>query len=251
MREIHSPAAISDHAKTLTSPDDIAHSIEMLRHVIDQVKEIHRGALPSGDEMRVGNDTSRVPSEVFHFHARREIVMTERHVRESIAEIFGKSSPEARKYQHFRLNTTTKSGIEDAVAALESLIFQLEEKRLLLVGARPPRSVQNSDIDSLTDLYARRLLDRYLVQELDRSQRYGYPCVLVFFSLRNWRAVHIRQGSSVANTILVKMACACKASLRAYDYAARVAEDEFAILLPQSDSQGACAVSRRIAEKFE
>jgi GGDEF domain-containing protein len=74
---------------------------------------------------------------------------------------------------------------------------------------------------------------------------------LIFFSLRNWRALHIAHGPTVSRAILVRMACACKASLRGYDFAAGMAEDEFAVLLPQSDSQGARSVARRIVGKFE
>ena len=253
MRQNDSTAALPIRHNAMMSPEELAYGIETLRHVIEQVRELAPGVARFGDAAKADDGACRVPDEVCQFHARREVVMTERHIRESIADIFGHSSPEARKHQNFRLNATTVAGIEEAVAALEHLIFQLEERRLRLVGARRQPAIQHAqhgDIHPLTDLYSRRLLDRYLAQEVERSRRYGHPCVLLFLSLRNWKAVHLAQGSSVGDSILVRMACACKAVLRGYDYAARIGEDEFAVVLPQSDSQGACVVSRRIAEQF-
>jgi diguanylate cyclase (GGDEF)-like protein len=250
MRDNNSAAQPLVPHKVFTSPEEIAHGIEGLRHLIEQVKDLQNA--PSFDNtVKRSDDGHPVPDEVFQFHARREIVMTERQVRESIGEIFGKSSPEARKSQHLRINGSTKAGINETVTALEGLIFRLEEKRLELVGSLRDHAAQNADIDPLTDLYSRRLFDRYLMHELARSERYGYSCALLFFSLRNWRAVHLAHGPSVSNAVLVRMACACKATLRGHDYACRIAEDEFAVLLPQSDSQGARSVSRRIAAKFE
>lgn len=251
MGENSSAAQPLAYHKVHASPEEIAHGIEGLRHLIEQVKDLQKDA-PSLDNIakKIG-DGHRVPDEVFQFHTRREIVMTERQVRESIGEIFGKSSPEARASQHLRINASSKASINETVTALEGFIFRLEEKRLELVGARHDYAAQNADIDALTDLYSRRLLDRYLMHEFDRSERYGYSCALLFFSLRNWRAVHLTHGPSVSNAVLVRMACACKATLRGHDYACRIAEDEFAVLLPQSDSQGARSVSRRIAARFE
>jgi diguanylate cyclase (GGDEF)-like protein len=251
MRKESSTASLHGHHKRLTSSEEIAHGIDTLRHLIDKVRNLTRDTLQAGDTPLSGSDACRVPEEVFQFHARRETVMTERYIRESVEEIFGHTSPEAGKYQHFRINAGTRMGVDETVTALEGLIFQLEEKRLALVGACRQPVDHTGDIDPLTDLYSRRLLDRYIMQEMDRSQRYGYPCALIFFSLRNWRALHIAHGPIVSRAILVRMACACKASLRGYDFAARMAEDEFAVLLPQSDSQGARSVARRIVEKFE
>ncbi|HJU06168.1 MAG TPA: GGDEF domain-containing protein [Nitrospiraceae bacterium] len=251
MRKDSPTVSLQSHQKGLTSPEEIAHGIDMLRRHIDRVKALNRVASQNGDTPPSAADTFRVPEEVFQFHARREIVMTERHIRESVEEIFGTASPEAARYRHFRINAGTRQGIDEAIAALECLIFQLEEKRLALVGACRPPSTHTGDIDPLTDLYSRTLLDRYIAQEVDRSQRYGYPCALIFFSLRNWRSLHIAHGAAISHAILVRMACACKASVRGYDFVARMAEDEFAVLLPQSDSNGARLVARRIVEKFE
>jgi diguanylate cyclase (GGDEF)-like protein len=133
---------------------------------------------------------------------------------------------------------------------LENFIFQLEAKRLEFLGRHLKHANHAADIDPLTDLYSQRLLERYVRHELDRSRRYGYAVALVIISLRNWKAVKADHGSTLANAILVNMACACRASLRGYDYLSRTDEDKFALLLPQADSPVAHAVLRRISEKF-
>jgi len=46
-------------------------------------------------------------------------------------------------------------------------------------------------------------------------------------------------GSIAWEEIIVSLACACRVALRGYDYASRVSEHEFALLLPQTETQGA------------
>jgi diguanylate cyclase (GGDEF)-like protein len=105
------------------------------------------------------------------------------------------------------------------------------------------------DIDPLTDFYGRRLFVRYVEQELERSRRHGHTCALVFFTLRDWKTIQTH-GSELTDAILANVAYACRASLRSYDCVGRTAENEFAVLLPQADSQVARTAAKRIAEHF-
>ncbi len=109
----------------------------------------------------------------------------------------------------------------------------------------------SADADPLTGLYNRRLLDIFLGKELGRALRHGYPLSLVLVNLENFKRAKDKHGATVGDALLVSLACACAESVRGYDYACRVSEDEFAVLLPQSDSQGAHTVAKRIVQKFE
>jgi diguanylate cyclase (GGDEF)-like protein len=109
----------------------------------------------------------------------------------------------------------------------------------------------SADADPLTGLYNRRLLDIFMGKELGRALRHGYPLSLVLVNLENFKHAKDKHGDAVGDALLVSLACACAESVRGYDYACRVSEDEFAVLLPQSDSQGAHIVGKRIVQKFE
>ena len=71
------------------------------------------------------------------------------------------------------------------------------------------------------------------------------------FTLPDWQEVAALYGSTVWEEVVVSIACACKAALRGYDYATRMSEQEFALLLPQTETQGCHVVIRRIAEQFD
>ena len=227
------------------SIEQIDHGIHTLKHLIDRLETIKESFTNSHAE------DVRLPQEVVRFHARKEMVQTERQIREAIGDVFGEQSPEFRKHQHLRIGLGSKTGIPDALRVLHDLTFRLEEKRLHLMGGRARRGGHAPDIDPLTDLYTSRLLNRYFAHELDRSKRHGHTLALAYFSLPDWHEVAALYGSTVWEELAISFACACKAALRGYDYATRMSEHEFALLLPQTETQGAHVVIRRIAEQFD
>ena len=112
-------------------------------------------------------------------------------------------------------------------------------------------SLNTADTDPLTGLYNRRVLDVFLSKELGRSLRHGYPLSLVLLNVTNFKQAREKHGDAAGDALLMSLACACAESVRGYDYACRISDSEFAVLLPQSDSQGAHIVAKRIGEKFE
>lgn len=118
------------------------------------------------------------------------------------------------------------------------------------MAGRPRQGDYTPDIDPLTDLYTRRLLNRYFAHELDRSKRHGYTVALVYLTLPAWQEFAAFYGSTVWEEVVVSLACAAQVALRGYDYASRISEHEFALLLPQTETRGAHVVIRRIAEQF-
>ncbi|MEP6887033.1 MAG: diguanylate cyclase [Nitrospirales bacterium] len=230
------------------SIEEIDHGIHTLKHLIDRLDTIKKET----ESFTTSHaDDVRLPQEVVRFHARKEMVETERQIREAIEDVFGEQSPEFRKHQHLRIGLGSKTGIPDALRVLHDLTFRLEEKRLHLLGGRARPGDHTPDIDPLTDLYTSRLLNLYFAQELDRSKRNGYTLALAYFSLPDWYEVAALYGSTVWEEVAIGFACASKAALRGYDYATRRSEHEFALLLPQTETQGAHVVIRRIAEQFD
>jgi diguanylate cyclase (GGDEF)-like protein len=243
-----STASVSRQGEASISVEAIGQDIHVLKHLIARLDAIKREA----ESFTTGNtDELRLPQEVVRFHARKETVQCERQIREAIGNIFGAHSPEFMKHQHLRISLGSKTGIPDAIRVLQDLAFRLEERRLHLMGRRARQDDYTPDIDPLTDLYTRRLLNRYFAHELDRSKRHGYTLALVYFTLPDWQEVATLYGSTVWEEAVISFACACKAALRGYDYATRMSEHEFALLLPQTETQGSHVVIRRIAAQFD
>lgn len=122
---------------------------------------------------------------------------------------------------------------------------------VLLEYSELKRLRHNATTDPLTGLYNRRLFNEYLAKELNRSTRHSFPLAMVLFDLRNFKQVNDTYGHAVGDSILQGLARVCVETIRGSDYPCRIGGDEFAVLLPQTESPSAHTLTRRIMEKFE
>lgn len=104
--------------------------------------------------------------------------------------------------------------------------------------------------DSLTGLYNRRLFTETIQKELNRARRYAHPLSLVILDLHSFKEVNDKHGHPRGDEVLRTAANTLKKTLRTSDSAFRIGGDEFALLLPQTDSAQASALSRRIGAAF-
>jgi diguanylate cyclase (GGDEF)-like protein len=109
----------------------------------------------------------------------------------------------------------------------------------------------DASTDSLTGLYNRRLFEEYLTRELNRARRYAAPLTLLLFDLRNFKKANDARGHPNGDEILRTVASAFSQSIRGADYGFRIGGDEFALLLPQSESENGHRLAQRITQKFE
>ena len=121
------------------------------------------------------------------------------------------------------------------------ILMEYEELRKLQI---------NAATDPLTGLYNRRFFDDYFEKELNRSIRYSHRLALVVFDLHRFKEVNDRYGHPQGDVLLQVVASTLRKSLRTSDYAFRIGGDEFAILLPQSDTEQAAALSRRLRAAY-
>ncbi len=108
----------------------------------------------------------------------------------------------------------------------------------------------NAVTDPLTGLYNRRLFGESFEKELNRARRYGQPLGLVILDLHRFKEVNDQHGHPRGDDVLRATAVTLKKALRTSDSAFRIGGDEFALLLPQTDSAQALALSRRVETVF-
>lgn len=101
--------------------------------------------------------------------------------------------------------------------------------------------------DDLTALTNRRHLRTRLEQEIARSRRYGAPLSALVLDLDRFKNVNDTYGHHVGDAVLVETAHRIRGVLRTVDVAGRLGGDEFCVVLPQTDSEGAMIVGRRLA----
>lgn len=121
------------------------------------------------------------------------------------------------------------------------ILMEYEELRKLQI---------NATTDPLTGLYNRRFFDDYFEKELNRSLRYTHKLALVIFDLHRFKDVNDRFGHPQGDALLQMAAATLRKSLRTSDYAFRIGGDEFALLLPQSDTEQAAILSRRLRTAY-
>lgn len=105
--------------------------------------------------------------------------------------------------------------------------------------------------DSLTGLLNFRAFNDAARKEIERSSRNGQMLSVAFIDVDNFKSINDRFGHAVGDEALKAGARVLKENLRDIDIIGRVGGDEFAVIFPGTDEQGASAVFSRIQQIFE
>jgi diguanylate cyclase (GGDEF)-like protein len=133
---------------------------------------------------------------------------------------------------------------EAVLAALEPGAYALEH------AVRIQRAEALSVTDDLTQLYNSRYLSQVLRRETKRASRSGRPLSLLFIDLDGFKSINDTHGHLFGSRALVEAASVIRASARETDMVSRFGGDEFALILPDTGSEGAVAVGERIRDRI-
>jgi diguanylate cyclase (GGDEF)-like protein len=140
---------------------------------------------------------------------------------------------------------TMQPALTDAISRL------IEPAGYALANAlRVARVEALSVTDDLTQLYNSRYLHEALRKEAKRATRAGWPLSLLFIDLDGFKAINDAHGHLLGSRALIEAADVIRGCARETDIVARFGGDEFAILLPETDSEGAMRVARRLLDRI-
>lgn len=105
--------------------------------------------------------------------------------------------------------------------------------------------------DGLTKLYNHGYIHERLAQEISRAKREKHPLSVIMFDLDHFKAVNDNYGHKTGDEILIIVASLMRGLIRKQDVAGRYGGEEFFIILPNTDSQGAFTVANKIKTKIE
>jgi len=108
-----------------------------------------------------------------------------------------------------------------------------------------------AETDPLTWLFNRRHFDKRLEAETNRALRAEHLLALLMIDVDKFKTINDRFGHRVGDQVLKAVASSIKQAVRLYDIPTRYGGDEFAIILPEADTDVASRVARRILEKAE
>jgi diguanylate cyclase (GGDEF)-like protein len=109
---------------------------------------------------------------------------------------------------------------------------------------------QQALTDGLTGCYNRRSFELQLERDLHLATRMRQPLSLIMLDLDNFKHINDQAGHDAGDTALRLLADALRSELRAVDTAARFGGDEFVIILPQANSEGALLVAERLRQRM-
>jgi diguanylate cyclase (GGDEF)-like protein len=108
-----------------------------------------------------------------------------------------------------------------------------------------------AETDPVTWLFNRRHFEKRLEGETNRALRTEHLMALLMIDVDKFKTINDRFGHAVGDQVLKSVASAIRQAVRLYDVPTRYGGDEFAIILPEADTDVASHVARRIFEKLE
>lgn len=105
--------------------------------------------------------------------------------------------------------------------------------------------------DRLTGLLNRATWENMVDAEFERFRRYGQNTSLVLFDIDAFKSVNDRYGHLAGDEVLKHIAKTTKELLRQSDSLGRYGGEEFGIILPETDVEGARTICERIREVIE
>jgi diguanylate cyclase (GGDEF)-like protein len=100
--------------------------------------------------------------------------------------------------------------------------------------------------DFLTGLANRRYFLKVAEGELFGALKAGAPLSLLMMDLDFFKKINDIYGHMTGDVVLQKMAALCRGVLRNVDTVGRLGGEEFAVVLPQTDMDGAAVVAERL-----
>ncbi len=126
---------------------------------------------------------------------------------------------------------------------LEELNHELEQKNKMLEKL--------ALTDPLTGLPNRRAMDRLAERELRRRDRYPSPLALGLIDVDHFKAINERFLLPGGDKVLIDLGKCLAGSLRTVDILGRIGGEEFLVIAPETDMEGAVVLGERIRSAVE
>jgi diguanylate cyclase (GGDEF)-like protein len=138
-----------------------------------------------------------------------------------------------------KLQIQSDSAIESVLAKLAPEDRKVIDEALAQAEKTEAQLRYIADHDSLTGLLDRRRFRSELDQYVSFSARYGGQGAVMIIDIDGLKGVNDSLGHHAGDVLIRRVAGIMRERMRATDIVARLSGDEFAVLLPQTDTEGA------------
>lgn len=117
-----------------------------------------------------------------------------------------------------------------------------------LAGAAMDRIelLQSAATDGLTEALTRRAFKQEAEQLISLALRHHHDLSCIVFDVDHFKRVNDTHGHAAGDDVLKAVVATCKATLRAGDLFGRLGGEEFAVILPHVDREGALATAEKL-----
>ncbi|MFA6498596.1 MAG: GGDEF domain-containing protein [Desulfurivibrionaceae bacterium] len=127
------------------------------------------------------------------------------------------------------------------------MVEQLEAYRQRILGQN--RELERlASTDPLTGVYNRRAFMDFATKEFLRSQRYSHVFSAIQMDIDHFKKVNDTHGHAVGDEVLKAFTVNCLEVLRESDVLGRIGGEEFSIILPETEREGALIVAERFCQ---
>jgi len=141
------------------------------------------------------------------------------------------------------------SSMEEMAQSIHSYQHSLEEKvkqRTLELELKNEELLKLSITDKLTGLYNRVKLDKTLLYEMNQSLRYENNFCIILIDIDFFKKVNDGYGHQVGDDVLVQSAEVLRNNIRNIDILGRWGGEEFLIICPNTNLEGANVLAKKI-----
>jgi len=139
----------------------------------------------------------------------------------------------------------TLSAVDETMVRLAHTVA--DKIALAVANLRLRETLRSQSIrDPLTGLYNRRYLEETLERELHRAERTRGTVGIVMFDIDLFKTFNDTFGHDAGDALLRELAALLRSQFRQEDIACRYGGEEFALVLPESDLDGAHTVAERL-----
>jgi diguanylate cyclase (GGDEF)-like protein len=110
---------------------------------------------------------------------------------------------------------------------------------------------RTATIDPLTGLFNTRLFHEVLSRETARTHRYSTPLSLLMIDVDSFKRVNDNFGHPVGDKVLVHISQILERTVRNTDFVFRYGGDEFSVILPGTNVEGAVRTAEKILQKVQ
>jgi len=100
--------------------------------------------------------------------------------------------------------------------------------------------------DPLTGAYNRRFLMKHLPREYERSRRHQHPLAVLVCDLDHFKLINDGYGHAAGDLVLQEITRRMTDTLRSSDWVVRAGGEEFVVVLPETDLDGASVVAEKL-----